>query len=218
MHLLIFGLGYTAFALSQGSSAAASPALREPCARQAGGRRCRGWQGSSASTARWVARHWNGAIERATHVLVSMPPDDTGDPVLRGMAQALAARRRDMDRLSLDHRGLRRLPRRLDRRDTPLRPTSRRSRWRSTAEKAWLALGAAAASACRSFASPASTGPAAAPSTAARGHGAAHRQAGAGVQPHPRRRYRGRGPAASSGRGAGQSTTSPTTSRRRRRT
>ena len=53
---------------------------------------------------------------------------------------------------------------------------------------------------------------------AARGHGAAHRQAGSGVQPHPRRRHRRACCAAMPARRGTRSTTSPTTSRRRRRT
>ncbi len=86
------------------------------------------------------------ALQQATHVLVSVPPDETGDPALVHHADAIARRPgARLDRLSVDRRRLRRPRGRLGRRDDP-----DQSRLRSAAasvraaEDAWLALGASA--------------------------------------------------------------------------
>ena len=79
-----------------------------------------------------------------THLLLSVPPDASGDPVLRHHEKVFATLSglRWIGYLSTtgvygDHGG--------DWVDeeTPLRPTTPRSEWRAAAEKAWLAFGAA---------------------------------------------------------------------------
>ena len=77
----------------------------------------------------------------ASHVLVSVPPDAAGDPVLRRLGPALAAARpRWVGYLSTtgvygDHGGGW-----VDE-DAALDPINERSRWRVAAERAWLATG-----------------------------------------------------------------------------
>ena len=83
----------------------------------------------------------SGLLADATHVLCSVPPGVDGDPVLRQAAGALTAAThlRWVGYLSTtgvygDHDGDW-----VDE-DTPLAPTSDRSRWRAAAEDAWLEL------------------------------------------------------------------------------
>jgi len=81
------------------------------------------------------------AIGRAGHVLVSAPPDETGDPVLKACAEALAARPpQSLVYLSTvgvygDHGGAW-----VDE-DTPATPSSPRSVERLAAEQAWQDFG-----------------------------------------------------------------------------
>jgi nucleoside-diphosphate-sugar epimerase len=83
------------------------------------------------------------AIDHADVVLVSVPPDENGDPVLRAFGDALAhaPHLRSIVYLSTigvygDHAGAW-----IDE-DTPAHPMSERSRERLAAERAWQALGA----------------------------------------------------------------------------
>ena len=83
------------------------------------------------------------AVGRATHILVSIPPDDDGDPVLRALADHIRASKRlawtgylstvgvygDFDGAWVDE-------------DTPFRPLAPRNRRRAEVEREWLALGA----------------------------------------------------------------------------
>ena len=82
------------------------------------------------------------ALPQADAILVSIPPDQDGDPVLRRFEDAIAAasRLRWIGYLSTigvygDHDGAW-----IDETTVP-HPESRRSRWRLAAEAAWLALG-----------------------------------------------------------------------------
>jgi nucleoside-diphosphate-sugar epimerase len=82
------------------------------------------------------------ALMDATHVLVSVPPDQNGDPVLRWHAADLARTQhlQWVGYLSTvgvygDHRGGW-----VDE-ETPTAPLTERSRWRFAAESAWRALG-----------------------------------------------------------------------------
>lgn len=120
--LLCFGFGYTARALA--------PLLA-----------AEGWAvaGTSRGGGADVPFDAPGeALERATHVLSSVPPDESGDPVLRRHAAALAGRQwvgylsttgvyGDTGGAVVDE-------------SAPLRPTSARARRRVEAEAAWLAL------------------------------------------------------------------------------
>jgi nucleoside-diphosphate-sugar epimerase len=83
------------------------------------------------------------ALAEATHVLISVPPDEDGDPVLEHHAADLAAapKLHWIGYLSTvgvygDQRGGW-----VDE-ETPTSPVSERSRWRVAAEDAWLAFGA----------------------------------------------------------------------------
>ncbi len=82
------------------------------------------------------------ALARASHILISIPPDAVGDPVLDGCAEAIALTSRAVWIGYLSTTGVYG--------DTggapvdeasPLAPTSARSRWRAAAERAWLAFG-----------------------------------------------------------------------------
>lgn len=83
------------------------------------------------------------ALFGVTHVLVSAPPDATGDPVLRGASRALEAAApaiRWAGYLSTtgvygDHAGG------WVSEDCPLTPVNERSRWRAAAEASWLDFG-----------------------------------------------------------------------------
>ncbi len=84
--LLVFGFGYTAAAL----------AARLPWSwRIAGTRRAARGDGPRVSLLAFdgtaMPRSVTAAIAAATHILVSVPPDEDGDPVLRHAAAAIAA-------------------------------------------------------------------------------------------------------------------------------
>ena len=79
------------------------------------------------------------ALASATHLLVSAPPDASGDPLLRHHAGDLPSARSWVGYLSTvgvygDHGGAW-----VDETTTP-KPTSNRSRWRLAAERSWLDL------------------------------------------------------------------------------
>jgi nucleoside-diphosphate-sugar epimerase len=141
-HLFCFGLGYSAQALAARLS-------------------CQGWHltGTSTTTAGCDAIAARGyrpvlfdgaragadvrnALAAATHVLVSVPPAEGADPVLRWHADDIAAAPGvgwigylstvgvygDWQGGWVDE-------------DSPTRPVSKRSRWRLAAEQAWLEFG-----------------------------------------------------------------------------
>jgi nucleoside-diphosphate-sugar epimerase len=90
-----------------------------------------------------AAPELTSAIAAADYELISVPPDGSGDPVLAACGGALAAARdlRSVVYLSTvgvygDHGGSW-----VDE-QTPLAPTSERSRWRVAAEQAWQQFGA----------------------------------------------------------------------------
>lgn len=88
--LLCLGLGFTARALArrladQGFRIAGTARSAEGAAAIA----TEGWQGLVLDGARRSAE-LDEAMALATHILVSAPPDDAGDPILRGLGDALA--------------------------------------------------------------------------------------------------------------------------------
>lgn len=143
--LLIFGVGYSASAIGR--------RLRERgwriigSVREAGkasGLAAEGWEPLVFDGVR-VTPEIRAALDEATHVLGSIPPDEAGDPVLRRLSPELARapRLRWIGYLSTvgvygDHGG-----NWVDE-DTPPAPASWRSRLRLQAEQGWtdLALGA----------------------------------------------------------------------------
>ena len=140
--LLVLGLGYTSGVLArrlalQGWSITGT-------SRTAEGARCMaqsGWRGivfDGTAPSPGVS----AAISAASHILVSVPPGDAGDPALthHGPDIAVAANVRWIGYLSTvgvygDHQGAW-----VDE-DTPPRPVSTRSRRRVQAETAWLDFG-----------------------------------------------------------------------------
>lgn len=81
-------------------------------------------------------------LDAATHLLISAGPDAEGDPVLRALGAAIAARARQFQWVGYlsttgvygDHQGAW-----VDE-NTPLRPSTRRGQWRKDAEAAWRAI------------------------------------------------------------------------------
>ena len=139
MHLLIFGLGYTAShcaARFGGAFASVTGTVRETGARPpVPGVTLELFQGGEASPA------LRAALGRASHVLVSIPPDARGDPVLAALGAALAGADtlRWIGYLSTigvygDAGGAW-----IDE-SAPLQPTSERNARRVEVEKAWLEL------------------------------------------------------------------------------
>ncbi len=143
-HLLCLGLGYSARAV-------ALCLARDGWAVSGTGRDAAGL--ARIAEAGWWAIQFDGTaassgltevLGTATHVLVSIPPDASGDPALRALSDAFhrATALRWIGYLSTvgvygDHAG-----RWVDE-STPPQPVSQRSRWRLAAEKEWLDLGAA---------------------------------------------------------------------------
>lgn len=139
--LFCFGLGYSATAAAKtfaeaGFTISGTSRTREGADRiAANGNACYVFDGTEPG------RGITGALKRASHVLVSAPPDSDGDPVLRyhGADLAEATEVRWIAYLSTigvygDHAGGW-----VDE-DTPPRPASARSMRRLEAERQWLAF------------------------------------------------------------------------------
>ena len=137
--LLCIGLGYTAQVFAARVAAEGWHVTGTATTDDgAGGIRARGYEaitfdGSTPSAA------LRAALARATHILVSAPPDAAGDPLLRHHAGDLARTISWVGYLSTvgvygDHGGAW-----VDETTTP-KPVSTRSRWRLAAEQAWLDL------------------------------------------------------------------------------
>ena len=131
-------------------------------------------------------------VAEATHILVSIPPGEAGDPALElhGDEIAQASVLAWIGYLSTvgvygDRQG-----EWVDETSEPA-PIGPRSQCRLAAERAWLAFGDAHALAVQIFRLPGIYGPGRNAIAGLRsGTGAAHRQGGPGLQPGARRRYR----------------------------
>ncbi len=90
----------------------------------------------------WPGSDLSGALDAATHILVSAAPTETGDPVLEALGDRIAARAPNLTWVGYlsttgvygDHRGGW-----VDE-TTPLTPSTRRGRLRVAAETAWRQL------------------------------------------------------------------------------
>lgn len=143
MHLLILGFGYSAAAFAReirGECASITVTARSAekvvrlCAE--------GWDALAFDGIR-SAPELDAALARATHVLVSAPPSEAGDPVLRALGPQLheasvLGRVLYLSTVGVygDHEGGW-----VDE-ESPLRPVSQRSLQRVAAEQAWQAFAA----------------------------------------------------------------------------
>jgi nucleoside-diphosphate-sugar epimerase len=131
------------------------------------------------------------AFAGVTHILISVPPDEGGDPVFDRHRDDIAAISGlawlgylsttgvygDRDGGWVDERA-------------ELRPSGARGRRRAAAEAAWLGLWRGRGVPVRVFRLAGIYGPGRSPFRAACRNGKAHRQAGSGVLAHPCRRHR----------------------------
>lgn len=142
-HLFCFGFGYSAQALAanllgqgwqvSGTSRGAAPKGEQ----QASGAMLYGFSGEEQGAA--GSDELLSALATADHLLISIPPAVTGDPVLAAFGGHIAANRAlawvgylSTTGVYGNHDGA------WVTEDSPLRPTSDRSRWRQAAEDAWL--------------------------------------------------------------------------------
>lgn len=134
--LFCFGLGYSARALGarlQDAGFAVAGTSRDPL--------------QASQIKRFGPQHpfEEGWLDGVTHLLISIPPDAEGDPVLRAAAESLARRAGQFNWVGYlsttgvygDHGGGW-----VDE-STPVNPAPGRSAWRAGAEAGWLALHAA---------------------------------------------------------------------------
>ena len=140
-HLLCFGLGYSARVLAKRAQAGGWQ-VHGTSRTEAGAARLReaGYEASVVADGQ-RGPETGSALTQATHILLSVPPDERGDPVLESFAEAIAnCPAQWIGYLSTvgvygDHQGGW-----VDE-DSELRPVSARSRRRVAAEKAWLDFG-----------------------------------------------------------------------------
>lgn len=136
--LLVFGYGYSARALARvliGQGWRVIGTTRDAKARD-----------DRAELHLWPGTDMRAALAGATHLLLSIAPDEEGDPVLNALADEIAAAAPHLEWAGYlstvgvygDHRGAW-----VDE-DTPLTPATRRGELRVKAEAAWQALAARA--------------------------------------------------------------------------
>lgn len=143
MNLVIFGLGYSAGFFARAAQAAGWEVTGTVRSAEKAGRLSREGLRTLVYDGFAVSRPLAEAVAAADAVLVSVQPDEEGDPVLRGLGEALAAapNLRWIGYLSTigvygDHGGAW-----IDE-TAECRPTSRRSRQRLEIDEAWLDFGA----------------------------------------------------------------------------
>ncbi len=126
--LLVFGLGYSAQAIAAGLPA---------------GWRVIGTSRDGSQGVQWPGTDMVPLLDQARHVLVSIAPDASGDPVLAALGDEISARRDQFEWVGYlstvgvygDHRGGW-----VDE-ETPLTPSTTRGEQRVAAEAAWQAMG-----------------------------------------------------------------------------
>jgi len=139
-HLLCFGLGYTGKALA--ARLAAKSWRVTGTSRNAEGDDAIAALGYGAFVFDGSAPLPSQAFQNVTHILVSVPPDASGDPVLRHHAEYLAAQAKQIKWLAClsttgvygNHEGG------WVTEDSPLTPDTERGQRRLDAEQGWLAL------------------------------------------------------------------------------
>ena len=141
-HLLCIGMGYSARALARRLSANGWRISGSSTSDVGGARvQSQGWEAVRFDGTSSADEVMSKAIGDATHLVVSAAPGEAGDPVLRQLA-ALVVKAPHLNWIGYfstvgvygDHQGAW-----IDE-DTPLKPTSVRSRQRVIAEQAWLAF------------------------------------------------------------------------------
>ena len=219
--LFCFGLGYSAQRVGRRLARARlahRAARRDHRAQLRGHRRhrLRGLRVRWPSPRRAMSR---GRSARATHVLLSIPPEADGDPAFLPSRRRHRCRAARCDGSAISRPSASTATRRAPGSTRQRRPSPHPSAARGASPPRTNGASSRQRTGKRVdiFRLPGIYGPGRSAIDGARGHGAAHRQAGSSVQPHPRRRHRGRGLAAIDHAGGGpptESTTSPTTSRR----
>ena len=141
MSLVIFGYGYSSrhFVRMQGARYAPVLATVRDPARAA---RLLSAECEVVAFGETIDERIGTALDQARYLLVSAPPEESGDPVLAKFAERIAQSK--IERIVYlstvgvygDHGGAW-----IDE-TTPCDPSNARSRWRLSAEEAWLALGA----------------------------------------------------------------------------
>jgi nucleoside-diphosphate-sugar epimerase len=185
MKLLVFGFGYSALHISQRLQAAGAQITASVRTSAKAARLTQTGVTARVFSPEFCDEAIRADIAASESILVSIPPGETGDPVLSSFADHIAAapNLRWLGYLSTvgvygDHDG-----NWVDEKTPPAR-AQERSRIRAAAEQAWLAFGAARGVAVHIFRL--GTKPARATGL---GNGAAHRQARADLQSDSRHRY-----------------------------
>jgi nucleoside-diphosphate-sugar epimerase len=144
MKLLVFGFGYSALHISQRLQATGARATATVRSSEKAERLAQAGITTRVFSPEYCDEAIAGDIAASEAILVSIPPDQTGDPVLSSFAEHIAAapNLRWLGYLSTigvygDHNG-----NWVDEKTAPAR-LQERSRIRAAAEEAWLAFGAA---------------------------------------------------------------------------
>lgn len=142
MRLVIIGFGYSARAIAAARGPQARISVTARSAEKVARLRAEGFEAFRFDGTP-ISEDLGAALRSATHLLVCAPPDAGGDPLLKAGTDLLLAARHLVRICYLstvgvygDHDGA------WVSEESPLRPTSQRSRQRLAAEEAWQALAA----------------------------------------------------------------------------